>query len=225
MVVPGSEVVEIPGAAATVMEKSFVAVALVRSTTCIVNVDEPAVVGVPVMAPVPEPRLSPAGSDPENKDQVSGALPPIVSSVWEYPLPTIPPGNEFVLMENGASTAIDRSFESVAFVPSMTRMVKLGTSVVVGVPVIAPVAVSRLSPAGKAPAETDQVYGRVPPVALTVWEYAQPIVASGNDEVPIVTWALSGAAKNRVAMTMQKTKAEDCNLTPQAMSFSIRSRS
>jgi hypothetical protein len=40
----------------------------------------------------------------------------------------------------------------------------------VGVPEIRPVVLFRLSPAGSAPEEIDQVYGDVPPVACRAWE-------------------------------------------------------
>jgi hypothetical protein len=51
---------------------------------------------------------------------------------------------------------------------SLTCTVKLEVPAVVGVPVIAP-AVLRLNPAGRAPTVVDQVYGVVPPVAVSVW--------------------------------------------------------
>ena len=59
-------------------------------------------------------------------------------------------------------------------------IVKLLVAAVVGVPVIAPVAAFSDSPAGKLPAETLNVYEPVPPVALTVCEYATPTVPLGN---------------------------------------------
>ena len=51
---------------------------------------------------------------------------------------------------------------------------------VVGVPVITPVAAFNESPAGRLPAETLNVYEPVPPVALTVCEYAVPTVPLGS---------------------------------------------
>ena len=45
---------------------------------------------------------------------------------------------------------------------------------------IAPVAAFSDSPAGKLPAETLNVYEPLPPVALTVCEYATPTVPFGS---------------------------------------------
>ena len=52
-----------------------------------------------------------------------------------------------------------------------------------GVPVIAPVALSRFSPIGSVPADTDHVRGSVPPLATTVFEYRVVAVPPGNDVV------------------------------------------
>ena len=62
--------------------------------------------------------------------------------------------------------------EPVAPKPSVAVTVKLDVAAVVGVPAIAPVAALSESPAGKLPAETLNVYEPLPPVALTVCEYA-----------------------------------------------------
>ena len=51
---------------------------------------------------------------------------------------------------------------------------------VVGVPVIAPLAAFNERPAGKVPAETLNVYEPLPPIALTVCEYAVPTVPLGS---------------------------------------------
>src|SRR5919198_6326695 len=55
-----------------------------------------------------------------------------------------------------------------------------------GVPLIAPVEASSERPPGSAvPASSDQVYGRLPPVAETVALYARLFVASGRLAVVI----------------------------------------
>src|SRR5579862_6024734 len=59
-------------------------------------------------------------------------------------------------------------------------MVKLEVPEVVGVPVIAPVAVANDKPWGRAPAVILYVYGPVPPEAVTVWLYATETSAAGN---------------------------------------------
>ena len=50
---------------------------------------------------------------------------------------------------------------------SVTTTVKVLAPVAVGVPLIAPELAVKLSPAGNAPEEMDQVYGVVPPVAAS----------------------------------------------------------
>ena len=50
----------------------------------------------------------------------------------------------------------------------MAVIVKLDVAATVGVPVIAPVAVFRLSPAGNEPVDTANVFAPVPPVVDTV---------------------------------------------------------
>ena len=50
----------------------------------------------------------------------------------------------------------------------------------VGVPVIAPVDAFNDRPAGKLPADTLYVIVPVPPVAVTLWLYGEPIVAAGR---------------------------------------------
>jgi hypothetical protein len=59
-------------------------------------------------------------------------------------------------------------------------MVKLAAVPVVGVPVIAPVVAFSVSPAGNEPTETLKVYGAVPPLAVTVCEYAVPAIGAGS---------------------------------------------
>ena len=53
---------------------------------------------------------------------------------------------------------------------SVARTVKLKVPLAVGVPVMAPVAAFKLSPAGSEPLVIDQVYGAVPPLAASVAE-------------------------------------------------------
>ena len=54
---------------------------------------------------------------------------------------------------------------------------------------MAPVLVSRLKPAGSAPALTDQTKGEVPPLRATLVEYAVPVDPSGSEVVVIVSAA------------------------------------
>lgn len=153
------------------------------SVTLTVKPDIPAAVGVPEIV-LPE-RLSPAGSDPLATDQVYGGVPPVAFSVCEYPTPTVPAGNDEVLMLNaGALIVNDSPTLADPEAPSVTLTVKLDDPAAVGVPAIVPP--ERLSPAGSDPVATDQVYGGDPPVALSACEYPTPTMPTGNEDVVIV---------------------------------------
>lgn len=52
-----------------------------ESVAVIVNVDDPATVGVPLITPVEESRVNPLGNDPEPTDQVYGAVPPSAATM------------------------------------------------------------------------------------------------------------------------------------------------
>ncbi len=65
----------------------------------------------------------------------------------------------------------------------MTRAVKLKLPDAVGVPLTTPVPLDSVRPGGKAPTGIDQLKGVVPPVASSVWLYAEVNVASGRLEV------------------------------------------
>jgi hypothetical protein len=83
----GKEVVPITNgctevAMVTVYDLVAVSLGADESATCTVNVDEPAVVGVPEMVP-PLLRLRPAGNVPEVTLQEYGVKPPVAASVVE----------------------------------------------------------------------------------------------------------------------------------------------
>ena len=61
------------------------------SVTRAVNVDVPAVVGVPAIAPF-DARLSPAGGEPADTLHVYGGVPPAAPTLAEYGCPTVPGG-------------------------------------------------------------------------------------------------------------------------------------
>jgi hypothetical protein len=97
---PGSVVVVTVGGcagAATTTLKAFVPVLFAESLTRTVIDTVPAVVGVPLITPVDETRLTPAGNVPALRLQVYGVVPPLACSVVEYPLPTVAPGSEPVI--------------------------------------------------------------------------------------------------------------------------------
>ncbi len=62
----------------------------VESFTWAVNVNGPAVVGVPVIAPVEASRLNPVGRPPDVIENVYGGTPPLATSVELYGTPTWP---------------------------------------------------------------------------------------------------------------------------------------
>jgi hypothetical protein len=70
------------GAAASIVtEKSFVEEALLAPATRTVKLEVPVAVGVPLRTP-PVDKFSPAGSVPEDTDQLYGVVPPVAASVW-----------------------------------------------------------------------------------------------------------------------------------------------
>jgi hypothetical protein len=72
------------------------------SVTRTVKLDVPEAVGVPLMTPVDEPKLNPAGRLPETTDQLYGVLPPVAASVWLYASPIVPLGTLVVVMTRSA---------------------------------------------------------------------------------------------------------------------------
>lgn len=66
------------------------------------------------------------------------------------------------------------------FAASVTLMVTVLLPPV-GVPVMTPVLVFKLKPAGSVPEVMAHVYGLVPPDSVNVWLYAVPAVAAGRE--------------------------------------------
>jgi hypothetical protein len=139
-----------------------------------VKLDVPAVVGVPEIVPVEEPRDRPAGRLPETIDHVYGVWPPTAAKVWLYATPIWPFGRlVVVIVSTGGAMTIDSAFVAVSAGAwlSVTRTVKLEVPAVVGVPLITPPEESD-NPAGSEPLASDQLYGVTPPLAANVWLYA-----------------------------------------------------
>jgi hypothetical protein len=76
--------------------------------------------------------------------------------------------------------------------PPVTCTVKLNVPAVVGVPLRTP-AVLRLNPAGRAPADTDQLYGGVPPVASSCRLYAVPTFPADSVLAVVIVGAVGPA--------------------------------
>ena len=68
---------------------------------------------------------------------------------------------------------------------SVTATLNDDDPIVIGVPVMAPVAASRLSPLGRLPVGIDHVYGAMPPVTARFAEYRSPVVPEDKDVVVI----------------------------------------
>ena len=79
---PVGQVSVIGGGEITMLQFAvFVPAALpVESTTWAVKLNVPAVVGVPVMAPVDELSVKPAGNEPVMIENVYGGTPPVATS-------------------------------------------------------------------------------------------------------------------------------------------------
>jgi hypothetical protein len=135
----------------TIIERGFVAVALVLSVTWkVTEVGPPAVVGVPEITPL-ELSDSPADKVPEAIVQVYGVVPPVAARVCEEATPTVQDGNELVVILGDALIVIERGLVAVALVLSVTwKVTEVGPPAVVGVPEITPLERSD-SPAGKVP--------------------------------------------------------------------------
>ena len=73
---------------------------------------------------------------------------------------------------------------AVTLFASVASIVKLYEPATVGVPVIAPVAVSSDNPAGSDPNDTENAIGAVPPDVATVWLY--DVLSSGTGSVAVV---------------------------------------
>jgi hypothetical protein len=185
-------VVVIVGAATILIVNCLVAFGLTPLLTPTVKVDEPIVVGVPVIAPVLELRFKPAGRFPAVTVQVKIAGLPVACRVWLYAVLIVPVERVVVVIVGAATILIVSCL--VAFEPTslLTLTVKVDKPTVVGVPVIAPVLELRFKPAGRFPAVTVQVKIAGLPVACRVWLYAMPMIPSGMVVVVIVGATGSG---------------------------------
>jgi hypothetical protein len=152
-----------------------------------VKVNVPAVMGVPVIAPLLK-RSKPVGNVPLSRLHIMGVS-PVAASGWLYAVPTVPFGNVAVVIVGAVTppTAVAIVIDN-CFVPLPTELVALTVNVyvvaVAGVPVIVPLP-RRFKPAGNAPLSRLHIMG-VSPVAASGWLYAVPTVPFGNVAVVIV---------------------------------------
>jgi hypothetical protein len=116
-----------------------------------------------------------------------------------------------IVRAEGATTS-DRVTDLVwaGELASATATVKLAVPLAVGVPEIRPVDVFRLRPAGRFPERKDQVYGAVPPLAWSEFEYPELTVLEGKDEEVMVRGVgVTGAeATDKVTVAVADCAAE-----------------
>ena len=96
---------------------------------------------------------------------------------------------------------------------SCTPTVKLAVPAVGGVPVIAPVAVFRVNPAGNDPAVIAHVYGEVPPVTATLCEYAVDTVPGVRGVAVMMVKGAGLIASENAADAVCEGVAESCTCT------------
>src|SRR3989304_489177 len=92
-------------------------------------------------------------------------------------------GRDAGVTESPEKIVIVSAWLDVAPFASVARTVKLDVPPVVGVPLITPVPLLRVSPKGRLPATIAHVTGDLPPVDVSVWLYARFTVPSDNSVV------------------------------------------
>ena len=126
----------------------------------------PAVVGVPVIVPVEDLRVSPAGRVPDDIDHVMcevTKLPASASRVAVYAVPFVPFGRLSVVITGFFTEIVTVNCFSAVAEPYTAFTVNVYVPVLVGVPEIVP-EVLNVSPSGRFPDDTDQAA----PVVLDV---------------------------------------------------------
>jgi hypothetical protein len=140
----------------TVSDSAAVALEFPLSTTVTVKPVVPGAAGMPLMTPVAAARPKAGGNVPADIVQVTGGTPPDTERVAEYGEPAVPFGNAVVVITGMEVTLIRRVCVSVPSAESRTLAVNRNVPLFCGVPLMVP-PLSRVSPAGGAPADTDQV--------------------------------------------------------------------
>jgi len=133
-----------------------------------VKSEVPAVVGVPLIVPLPL-KANPAGKVPEETLHVMVPAPPLDWRLALYAVLTTPLGREVVVITSfGLMVMFSDWFAVWGGVPeSVAVTVNLLVPAVVGVPEISP-ELLKLNPAGKLPEVTLQLMAPVPPEAASV---------------------------------------------------------
>jgi hypothetical protein len=137
---------EVVGTDATVSVNTFVALLRgeAESATCATSVNVPAAAAVPVISPA-EVTVRPFALP----EKIYGGVPPVAANVVsgvaeEYAKPRSPVGKLVLVMANAGPTVMGKAFsaELSGFAVSVTRAVSVKVPAAVGVPVMAPAAVT-----------------------------------------------------------------------------------
>ena len=166
----GAGSVAVVTASGSVVSTAKVAERAVRPSASIAVIPKanvPFVVGVPLTRPVAGSRLRPAGSVPLVTANVVGPRPPVVAVGRRYGTPRDAGATAAAVTASGSDTVNVTVWASARPLASVTWMVKLTVPAAVGVPVIRPVVGFSVRPAGSVPADTANVSGAAPPVAVT----------------------------------------------------------
>ena len=138
-----------------VSDSAFVVLPLALSVTFTVKLLDPAVPGVPDIVP-PADNVNPEGNVPADTVHVNGADPPEAARACEYAVPTVPAGNDDVVIVKAGLIVSDSAFVVLPLALSVTFTVKLLDPAVPGVPEIVP-PTDRVNPAGRVPSDTVHV--------------------------------------------------------------------
>ena len=113
-------------------------------------------------------RVSPGGRLPAEMLKTYGPGAPDADRAWLYGVPTDPPGRTAgLIVVAGQLMTMVKLFDATQPLASVALTPNVKLPWVVGVPVIEPPG-DRVSPGGRAPEESANVYGAVPPEAVSV---------------------------------------------------------
>ena len=141
-----------------VSDSAFVALPPALSVNFTVKFAVPAAEGVPPITPVDAARLKPCGKVPADIVHVTGETAPDTASVAEYGEPAVPFANVAVVITGLELLSVMLKAcvaEAAAAAASVTLTVNETVPLTCAVPPMAPALLS-VSPAGSAPADTDQ---------------------------------------------------------------------
>jgi hypothetical protein len=140
-------------------------------------------------------------------------VPPVAGIGLEYAVFAVPAGSEAEIVSGCAVIANDRvtDFVCIGLDESATLKVRLAVPAAVGVPEMVPLAGAKLRPAGSVPLVIDQVYGVVPPVALS--EVLNDAFAIPPDKLVVLIASGPAAAIERASVAVLAWAGEPASFT------------